>query len=107
MYRLPKFLESHDSISYILLRPSQFLEKFLGILRGQLCSNKSDPSPLFNVASYWKSRNTEACAKKLSQILVSNIDKAKKIIACFRLSARMRFFSDDAAGKYLSKQQVN
>ena len=31
------------------------------------------PSP-FNVAAYRQSSNTEACAKKLSQILANNID---------------------------------
>ena len=36
--------------------------------------NKSDPSILLNVAVYWKSSNTEASAKKLSQILANNID---------------------------------
>ena len=38
------------------------------------CRNKLGPSPLLNVAQYWKSSNTEACAKKLSQILANNID---------------------------------
>ena len=32
-----------------------------------------DPS-LLNVATYWQSSNTEACAKKLSQMLAKNID---------------------------------
>ena len=39
-----------------------------------LCRNKSGPSPLLNVAVYRQSSNTEACAKKLSQILANNID---------------------------------
>ena len=39
-----------------------------------LCRNKSGPSPLLNVAGYWKSSNSEACTKKLSQILANNID---------------------------------
>ena len=41
---------------------------------GPLCRNKSGPFPLLNVAVYWQSSNTEACAKKLSQILANNID---------------------------------
>ena len=41
---------------------------------GPLCRNKSGPCPLLNVASYWKSNNTEACANKLPQTLASNID---------------------------------
>ena len=35
---------------------------------------KSDPFPFLNVAAYWRSSNTEAYAKKLSQILANNID---------------------------------
>ena len=43
---------------------------------GPLCRNKSAPlPPQLNVAAYWQSSNTEACAKKLSQILANNIDK--------------------------------
>ena len=41
---------------------------------GPLCRNKLGPFPLLNVAAYWHSSNTEACAKKLSQILANNID---------------------------------
>ena len=40
-----------------------------------LCRNKSGPFPLLNVAVYCQSSDTEACAKKLSQILANNIDK--------------------------------
>ena len=39
-----------------------------------LCRNRSGPSSLLNVAVYWQSNNTEACAKKLYQILANNID---------------------------------
>ena len=39
-----------------------------------LCTNRSGLFCLHNVAAYWKSSNTEACAKKLSQILANNID---------------------------------
>ena len=41
---------------------------------GPLCRNKSGPFPLLNVAAYWHSSNTEACAKKLPQIVANNID---------------------------------
>ena len=58
---------SSYNISHKLLRPSQFLEKFMEILN-------SGPFPLLNVAGYWKSSNTEACTQKLSQILANNID---------------------------------
>ena len=47
---------------------------------GLLCRNKSGPSPLLNVAAYWKTSNTEACAKKLSQILVGNIDNRGRVV---------------------------
>ena len=30
-----------------------------------------------SVAAYWKSGNTETCAKQLSQILAENIDNGK------------------------------
>ena len=35
---------------------------------------KQAPSPLLNAAVYWQSSITEACVKKLSQILANNID---------------------------------
>ena len=38
------------------------------------------PSPLLNVAAHWKSSNTEACAKNLSQILASNTDNGEQEI---------------------------
>ena len=41
---------------------------------GPLCKNKSGPFPLLNVAGYWKSSSTKACAKKLCQILSNNIN---------------------------------
>ena len=43
-------------------------------LNGPLCGNKSGPFPLLNVAAYWQSSDTEACAKKLSQIPANNVD---------------------------------
>ena len=39
-----------------------------------LWRNKSGPSSLLNVAVYWQSSSTEACARKLSQILANDID---------------------------------
>ena len=39
---------------------------------------KSGPSPLLNSTAYWKSSNTRACAKKLSQILAKTIDNKEK-----------------------------
>ena len=47
---------------------------------GPLCRNKSGPFPLLNVAAYWKSSNTETCAKNLSQILANNIDNGGREI---------------------------
>ena len=41
---------------------------------GLLCRNKSDTFSLINVAVYWQSSDTEACAKKLSQTLANNIN---------------------------------
>ena len=51
-----------------------------------LCRNKSAPSPLLNVAAYWQSSNTKACAKKLAntsllpQILANNTDNGERRI---------------------------
>ena len=42
---------------------------FLNFGNGPLCRNKSGSFPLLNLAGYWQSSNTEACAKKRSQIL--------------------------------------
>ena len=41
---------------------------------GPLSRNKSGPFPLLNVAGCWKSSNTKACAKKLSQIIANNVN---------------------------------
>ena len=49
-------------------------KNFWKFWNGPHCRNKSGPSPLLKVAAYWQSSNTEACAKKLSQILANNID---------------------------------
>ena len=39
---------------------------------------KSDPLPFLNVAAYWRSSNTKAYAKILSQILANNIDNERR-----------------------------
>ena len=49
-------------------------KNFWKFWNGPLYRNKSGPSPLLNVAVYWKSSNTKACANRLSQILTNNID---------------------------------
>ena len=49
-------------------------KNFWKFWNGPLCRSKSGPFPLLNVAAYWGSSNTKACAKKLSQILVNNVD---------------------------------
>ena len=77
-FYLPNFLKFCDNISSKLLRPSKFLEKFLEILEWSFYRNKSSPSPLLNVVACWKSSNTEACVKKLSQILANNIDNGRR-----------------------------
>ena len=43
-------------------------------MNGPFYRNKSGSFPLLNVAAYWKSSNSEACAKKLSPILANDID---------------------------------
>ena len=47
---------------------------------GPLWRNKEGPFLLLNVAVYWQSSSTEACAKKLSQILANNIDNGGRRI---------------------------
>ena len=59
------------------MRPSQFWN-------GPLCRNKSGSFLLVNIAAYWKSSNTEAYAKKLSQILANNIDNRRRRIGLRR-----------------------
>ena len=69
-FYLPTFFKFCGNISHKLLRPSQFLEKFMKILERSTLR----PSPLLNVAVYWQSSDTETCVTKLSQILANNID---------------------------------
>ena len=57
------------NISHKLLSPTQFLKKFLKIWNSPPCRNKLGPSPLLNVAVYWQSSNTKACANIPSQTL--------------------------------------
>ena len=47
-----------------------------------LCRNESGSSPQLSIALYWQSSNTEACAKKLSQILSNNIDDDCMFLSC-------------------------
>ena len=73
-FYLPEFHKFCDNISYKLLKPSQFLEKFLEILEWSTLQKKSGFFPLLNVAAYWQSSDTKACAKKLSHILANKIN---------------------------------
>ena len=68
----PNFITFCDNISHKLLRPSQFLEKSMEILKWPTCRNKSGHSTLLNVAGYWKSNNTDACAKRLSHVFAKD-----------------------------------
>ena len=72
-FYLPNFLKFCDNISHKLLRPSQFLEKVLEILESFTLEQYITPLPILKVAVYWKSSNTKACARKLSQIIANNI----------------------------------
>ena len=49
-------------------------KRFCKFCNGLFSRHKTGSSRLLNVASYWKSSNAKACAKKLSQILANNID---------------------------------
>ena len=44
-------------------------------------------SPYSMIAAYWQSSNTEACVKKLSQILANNIDN-RGSGNCLRINVR-------------------
>ena len=79
-FYLPSSLKFCDNISYKLLWPSQFLEKFMEILEWSTLQKKIRPPSLLNAAAYWKSSNTEACANNLSQILANNIDNGGREI---------------------------
>ena len=50
-----------------------FRKTFCKFCNGLFSRHKTGSSRLLNVASYWKSSNAKACAKKLSQILANNI----------------------------------
>ena len=70
-----KFFYLHNAaISYINYWDQVTSWKtFWKFWNGPLCRNKSLPLLLLNFAALWQSSNTVACAKKLSQILASNI----------------------------------
>ena len=70
-FYLPNFLKFCDNISHKLLRPTQFLQKFLQTVHNGL---QIRSLPLLIVAVYWQSSNTKACAKTPSQIFANNID---------------------------------
>ena len=59
-------------------------KNFWKFWNGPSCRNKSGSFPLLNVATYWQSSDTGACVKKLSQILVNNIDRGGRGIG-FRI----------------------
>ena len=92
------------NISHKLLRLSQFLENIMKILEWSLCRNKSGPFPLLNCAGYWKSSNTEACAKKLSQILTNNIDNGALIMEGVGLVSE---FMGDIVGHFYNPHSVS
>ena len=73
------------NISHKLLTPSQFLEKLMKIF--EWSRNKLSSFCLLNVAAYWKSSNTEACAKNLPHILANNTDNGGRQIG-FRIYVR-------------------
>ena len=50
-------------------------KNFWKFWNGSLCRNKPGPYPATQFCSNWKSSNTNARGKKLSQILANNIDK--------------------------------
>ena len=50
-------------------------KNFWKFWNGPSCRNKSGSFLLLNVATYRQSSDTGACVKKLSQILVNNIDR--------------------------------
>ena len=51
------------------------------ILEESTLQKKCQALPLLNVAAYWKSSNTDVCARRLSQILTNNIDNEGKSTA--------------------------
>ena len=74
LFYLYNFVKFWDNISHKLLRPSQFLENLQKFRNDPLYRNKSSPFLLLNVTAYWQSSNSEACAKKLPQIVANNVD---------------------------------
>ena len=66
-----------------------YCKHFRKLWNGPFCWNKSRcSSPLVSVATFWKSSNTKACIKKLSEILENIIGNGGKgLVAEF-----MRYF---------------
>ena len=71
---MENFFENMGNLTWIIETKVNIWKNLSKFWNGPLCRNKSGAFPLFNFAAYWKSSNTEACAKNLSQILASNID---------------------------------
>ena len=83
-----KLLKNQITTDFIYLVSSNFVtishinywdqvnswKNLLKFWNGPLCKNKSGTFPQLNVTVYWKCSATEACAKKLSQILANNIE---------------------------------
>ena len=89
-------------------------KNFSKFWNGLPCRNKSVPFPLLNVAVYWQSSNTKACAKKLSLILADNIDNGERgtglrtyVRYCrFSISAStVLFFGTNFQKKYTSSRK--
>ena len=89
MFDVPHMPENQITTNFSYLTPSNFViishinywgqvnswKNFSKFWNGPVCINKSvPPSPLLNIAAYWQSSDTDACAKKLSQILSKDID---------------------------------
>ena len=70
---LPNFFKFCHNISHKLLRPTQYLEKLPEILDLTHFAEINPPPSLLHVAVYWQGKNTEACAKKLPQILETTL----------------------------------
>ena len=78
-------------------------ENLWKLWNGPLCWNKSGSLPLLNVTGYWKSRNTKACAKKLSQILANNIDHGGRgLVSEFMWSIVNRYLAKPKCYKLMS-----
>ena len=78
---LGKYQNQSPILTFYIFKKVRVLNNSLWFRRGSIpnfivyfANINQTPFPLLNVAAYWKSSNTEACANKLSQILTNNID---------------------------------